>query len=264
MDGRGTGPTLPPIGHPKSPGTPGRSSRRASPAVKGPGLSSPGHPLRPPAPELPPISSAVRSAPRGNDDAPPSAGGEMRGGEAALAVPGSRGVHSATGSVQQMLTQVAWTARKPIEQKFNRCDAAPRYGPPERSYLTDSVRACLCWLAGMGSPSRFSLKILRLGTWKALHGEGASGQGREGWGAGCKEGKGGFSCRSPCRAIRDAAILNELARACAGPPPWKEYRRMCRAALSGRSKWTLSRSLAICTTIAENFCRRRVRKPFRK
>ena len=150
MDARSNGPTLPPIGHPGSPGTPGRSSRRASSAAKGPGspspwrdgVPSPGHASQAPALELPPIGSAVRPALRGHDAASPSAGGERRGGEAALSGPGGRGVHGATRSVQQMLSEVARTARQPIEQKLNRCAAAPRSGPPERSYLTLCVRAC--------------------------------------------------------------------------------------------------------------------------
>ncbi len=160
MDGRGTGPTLPPIGHPRSPGTPGRSSRRASSAVKGPGSTSPwrdgahspGHASHAPAPELPPIGSAVRPAPRGHYAALPSPRCEIQGGDAALSGPG-RGVHSATGSVQQMLSEVARTAKQPIEQKFNRCAAAPRSGPPDSSYLTVCVRACAgmqAWAAHRG------------------------------------------------------------------------------------------------------------------
>lgn len=127
MDGRGAGPMLPPIRHLKSPGTPGRSPRRASSAVKGPALSSswlegapaPGHHSNASG-SLPPIGRGVRPASRYKNAAPPGTEGDTGGGETLRPGPGIRGENSSATSLQQLLSEVAQRARQPIAQKFNR------------------------------------------------------------------------------------------------------------------------------------------------
>jgi hypothetical protein len=120
MDGRGAGPTLPPIRHLKSPGKPGRSPRRASSAVKGPALSSSWLDGAPSG-SLPPIGrGAVRPASRDTDAAPPSTEGDTGGGETLRPGPDIRGENSSATSLQQLLSDVAQRARQPIAQKFNR------------------------------------------------------------------------------------------------------------------------------------------------